>query len=120
MTPEVLFRAFVALFVAETLARLVILRLERERAVFMAGRLPEGLEGLCDEATLLRMASYAATRSRFSAFRGAAGDLMLLGLVFFRFFPWLSTRIEAFGFGPVVSGIAFQRLPNMKVGLPAR
>jgi len=69
--------------------------------------LPAGFEGVYDAERYRRSQEYTRARTRFSFWPQAFDLALLLGFWFAGGFAWLDGWTRGFGFGPILTGLAF-------------
>lgn len=69
--------------------------------------LPDEFEGVYDAEDYRKSQDYTRVRTRFGFVTLAFDTLALLIFWFAGGFPWLDTWVRGFGYGPIVTGIAF-------------
>ncbi|MBL9215169.1 MAG: M48 family metallopeptidase [Opitutaceae bacterium] len=108
----------VALIMLRLGAQLALEALNRAEARRHAGRRPESLADVMDDATYARSVEYTQAKSRFASVEGAWEVAVLLTLLFSGALPWLWGRFDALAPGAAWSGALFLVATLLLLGLP--
>ncbi|MBI5583526.1 MAG: M48 family metallopeptidase [Deltaproteobacteria bacterium] len=110
---DLLFIAFLALYLLPLLFGLWLERLNRIHLRAQQGKVPEGFEKFIDARILEKTAAYAQESSRFGSFQLLFSELYLLGLILFGFFPFLDEHLSRFALSPLPAGLLFFIIPGV-------
>ncbi|MBI2517791.1 MAG: M48 family metallopeptidase [Opitutae bacterium] len=97
----------VALMAARLAAQLTLEALNRSETRLHAGVLPGAFVGIMDEPTFARAADYTLAKSRFACVELVYDALVLAGVLFSGWLPWLWARFDALAPGAAWSGALF-------------
>jgi STE24 endopeptidase len=116
-----LLSAFLLMFMIGSLSRWVLTSLNVRHLRRHGHEVPDVFAGEIDHATLSRMSAYTAESSRFGSFEGIFGDVTLIIMVLFGFFPWLNGIVQVLHGHFIFSGLLFfgtLALLSTLIGIP--
>ncbi|WP_041584538.1 M48 family metallopeptidase [Syntrophus aciditrophicus] len=98
---------FLILFLARSLFKEALTRINIRHLQHHGRRVPELFRGEIDEATLSRMTDYTVTTSRFTSFEGIVDDLLTLTVLLSGVLPWLTGILSGRQLPFILSGLLF-------------
>jgi len=104
--------------VARWATQIVLGRLNRRRALSLAGRVPESLREVMDEATYRKSLEYTLSKSKLAEAEATLDAAILLAVLFSGFLPWASTRWHRIAGSGVGAAAGFLFIIGVSLSIP--
>ncbi len=104
---NLLMKAFLALFISRSLARVYLNELNLSYLHRHRSRIPDEFRDTVDQGKFETILNYTLDSDRFGLWTTLMGEGIFLALLLLGFFPWLGQRIERWQWTPTLSGLAF-------------